>query len=199
QITQAEAKKFFIESTRLRKWQTSGILWWNVIDGWPQFSDAVVDYYFGVKLAYHYIRRSQQPVGVVVGEAGAGKYLPVVVCNDTLRPASVRYRVWDADDGAVQVVGEAVVPANQNWQVGRIRTYASDQRLYLIEWQVNGQTFGNHYLAGWPPISLARYHRWLPSIGALSPSFDPALAARISGVQPDNLEENADGLQPHQA
>ena len=44
QITQAEAKKFFIESTRLRKWRTSGILWWNVIDGWPQFSDAIVDY-----------------------------------------------------------------------------------------------------------------------------------------------------------
>ena len=46
QITQAEAKKYFIEMTRLRKWRTSGILWWNVIDGWPQFSDAVVDYYF---------------------------------------------------------------------------------------------------------------------------------------------------------
>ncbi len=182
QITQAEAKKFFIESTRLRKWQTSGILWWNVIDGWPQFSDAVVDYYFGIKLAYHYIRRSQQPVCVVVGEAGAGKYLPVVICNDTLRPAAVRYKVWDADDGAVQVEGEAVVPANQNWQVGRIRTYASDQRLYLIEWQVDGQVFGNHYLAGLPPMSLARYRCWLPHIGALAAPFDPVLIAQTSNV-----------------
>jgi beta-mannosidase len=68
QITQAEAKKFFIESTRLRKWQTSGILWWNLLDGWPQFSDAVVDYYFGKKLAYHYIRRAQQPVCVFISE-----------------------------------------------------------------------------------------------------------------------------------
>ena len=49
-VWKAEAKKFFIESARLRKWRTSGILWWNVIDGWPQFSDAVVDYYFGKKL-----------------------------------------------------------------------------------------------------------------------------------------------------
>ena len=141
QITQAEAKKFFIESTRLRKWATSGILWWNVIDGWPQFSDAIVDYYFGKKLAYHYIRRVQQPVCVIIGEAGPGKYLPVVVCNDTQA----------ASDGQLQGVGcrrwtvyrskvTVVVPANQNWQVGRIRTYASDQRLYLIEWQVNGQT-----------------------------------------------------------
>ena len=61
-------KKFFIESTRLRKWQTSGILWWNLLDGWPQFSDAVVDYYFGKKLAYHYIRRAQRPVCVFISE-----------------------------------------------------------------------------------------------------------------------------------
>src|SRR5690606_4639738 len=61
QIVQAEAKKYFIESTRQRKWRTSGILWWNLIDGWPQFSVAVVDYYFGKKLAYWYIRRVQRP------------------------------------------------------------------------------------------------------------------------------------------
>lgn len=70
QITQAEAKKYFIESARLRKWQTSGILWWNLLDGWPQFSDAVVDYYFSKKLAYHYIRRVQQPVCVFISESG---------------------------------------------------------------------------------------------------------------------------------
>ncbi len=68
QITQAEAKKYFIESTRLRKWQTSGILWWNLLDGWPQFSDAIVDYYFGKKLAYHYIRRAQRPVCVFLAD-----------------------------------------------------------------------------------------------------------------------------------
>ncbi|MBQ7372980.1 MAG: glycoside hydrolase family 2, partial [Clostridia bacterium] len=43
QISQAEALKFFVEFTRLNKWQKSGILWWNLLDCWPQFSDAVVD------------------------------------------------------------------------------------------------------------------------------------------------------------
>ena len=65
-----------------------------------------------------------------------------------------------------------LVPANQNWQVARIRTYASDQRLYLIEWEVDGQTFGNHYLAGYPPFSLERYRAWLPAIAALPRPFD---------------------------
>ena len=174
QITQAEAKKFFIESTRLRKWRTSGILWWNVIDGWPQFSDAVVDYYFGKKLAYHYIWRAQRPVCVIVGESGAEKYLPVVIANDTSVPAEVHYRVWAAGGGDTLLEGVATVPPNENRQVGRLRTYASDQRLYLIQWSVDGETYGNHYLSGTPPFTLAQYRAWLPAIAALPRVFDVA-------------------------
>jgi len=68
-VVQAEALKFFVESTRLRKWYTSGILWWNLLDGWPQFSDAVVDYYFAKKLAYHYLWRAQRPLLLCLSEA----------------------------------------------------------------------------------------------------------------------------------
>ena len=178
QITQAEAKKFFIESTRLRKWRTSGLLWWNVIDGWPQFSDAIVDYYFAKKLAYEYIWRAQRPVVLVIGEPGTGKHLPVVVCNDSLQPAEVRYEVSEADGGQVVASGTVQVPANQNWQVARLRTFASDQRLYLLTWETGGQTYGNHYLAGRPPFALARYQDWLKAIAALPRAFDPAAVAR---------------------
>jgi beta-mannosidase len=164
QIVQAEAKKFFIESTRLRKWKTSGILWWNLVDGWPQFSDAVVDYYFEKKLAYEYIRRCQRPVCLVVGEAGTGKYLPLVACNDTRREAHLKYRVWEAGMEEELARGECKVPANQNWQVGRLRTFASDQRMVLIEWEQDGQVFRNHYLAASPPVSLERYQGWLRKI-----------------------------------
>jgi beta-mannosidase len=178
QIVQAEAKKFFVESTRLRKWWTSGVLWWNVIDGWPQFSDAVVDYYFCKKLAYHYLWRVQRPVCVIVGEPGPGKYLPVVVSNDSRDSVEVEYRVWDADGGETVAEGTFVAPANQNWQVARIRAYASDRRFFLIEWEVDGERFGNHYLAGSPPFSLARYRAWLPAIAALPRAFDAERVAR---------------------
>jgi beta-mannosidase len=177
QVTQAEAVKFFIESTRLRKWQTSGILWWNLIDGWPQFSDAVVDYYFGKKLAFHYIQRSQAPVCVMIGEAGSGKYLPVVACNDTLQPAEVHFWVTSVGDlggrgqESLVIEGAGTIPANQNWQVGQIRTYASDQRLYLIKYEVDGHPLSNHYLAGLPPFSLEVYRGWLKQIAALSGRF----------------------------
>jgi beta-mannosidase len=154
-------------------------LWWNVIDGWPQFSDAVVDYYFSKKLAYHYIWRAQRPVLVMLGEPGSGNSLPVIACNDTRRPAALRYRVWEAggpgpDSGAEVGAGSASLPPGQNWQVGRIPTHASDQRLYLIEWDLDGQTFGNHYLAGSPPFALERYLGWLEQIARLPRAFDLA-------------------------
>ncbi len=172
QIVQAEAKKFFVESTRARKWRTSGILWWNVIDGWPQFSDAIVDYYFGKKLAYHYIRRAQASIGLCIGEAGSEKYRPLLLCNDTRTASEVAYRVWDADTREVVAQGTAMSPANENWQIARLRAFAGDVRLYLMEWTVNGQRFGNHYLAGTPPFSLDRYRAWLPLIAALERPFD---------------------------
>jgi beta-galactosidase/beta-glucuronidase len=61
---------------------------------------------------------------------------------------TVQYRVWDADGGETVAEGTFAAPANENWQVARIRTYASDRRLYVIKWEVGGDQFRNHYL-GW--------------------------------------------------
>ena len=68
QISQAEAKKFFVELFRIQN-HRSGIIWWNLIDGWPQFSDAVVDYNFHKKLAFFYLRQSQKPFILTFSEA----------------------------------------------------------------------------------------------------------------------------------
>ena len=84
QISQAEADKFFIERFRAAKWRRTGIIWWNLRDGWPIISDAVVDYYNRPKLAYRYIKRVV-PVDMcaMCGEPAAGRD-PLVVVNDTL-------------------------------------------------------------------------------------------------------------------
>jgi len=178
QIAQAEGNKFFIELSRLRKWHSGGILWWNLLDGWPEFSDAVVDYYFARKLAYHYVRRVQQPVCMMVGEPGAEEGLPLVCGNDGRADADVRYRVRDAESGRVAAEGEVTVPANQNWLLGRLPAGEAKQQLYLMSWQVNGATFGNHYLAGRPPFDLEQYVRWLPAIAGLERPFDAESVAR---------------------
>lgn len=94
QISQAEAIKFFIEFTRVNKWRKTGIIWWNLIDCWPQFSDAVVDYYYEKKLAFHYIVNSQKPLCLIIAEAN-GWTSNVVLANDGGRNFSGEYRIID--------------------------------------------------------------------------------------------------------
>lgn len=171
QISQAEAKKFFIENTRVKKWKRSGIIWWNILDGWPQFSDAVVDYYFGKKLAFYYIKRSQQSFCIMIDEHEAWNFR-VIAGNDTNLDATGTYKIYDADTNEVVMKGSFFVKANENAVLGRIRASMGEHKLYLIEWDVNGNKHGNHYLAGYPPFSLPDYKRWLENIAALPESFD---------------------------
>jgi beta-mannosidase len=99
QITQAEAMKFFVEMFRQQKGTKQGILWWNIRDGWPILSDAVVDYYYDKKLAFHYIERAQRDVQAICCEEAQGKHA-VVVVNDTLKPARGRLEITRAGDSA---------------------------------------------------------------------------------------------------
>jgi len=176
QITQAEAKKFFIEMFRLKKWRKTGIIWWNVMDCWPQFSDAIVDYYFGKKLAYWYIKRVQQQVCIMIDEPVNGS-CRVVAGNDSLKPAKGVFLVKDADTGEILMEGKFEVPANENSELGRISVKENEQRMFLIEWTFEDKKYGNHYLLGRPPFSFEKYRKWLAQIGKLPVSFN---AYRIS-------------------
>jgi beta-mannosidase len=173
QISQAEAMKFLIEMTRLRKWRSTGLVWWNVMDGWPQISDAIVDYYFNKKLAYYYIRRVQEPICVMVDEP-KNWHCRVVVGDDSREDASGHYRVWDADSGATLLEGDYAVKANENLELGEIPVFHSGKRLFLIEWTANGKKYANHYLQGLPPFPLAQYKVWLDKIASMEEGFDAA-------------------------
>ncbi|MDR1463948.1 MAG: hypothetical protein LBJ11_01435 [Oscillospiraceae bacterium] len=155
QLTQAEAKKFFIETARLRKWERAGILWWNMLDGWPQFSDAVVDWYFRKKLAYDFICRVQRPLCLMMTEP-ADWHCQLVAGNDSRRERAGHGRCWDAESGETLWEGDFRVPANENITLARIPVRASAQRLLLIEWEAGGEAGRNHYLAGPPPFDLRR-------------------------------------------
>ena len=177
QISQAEADKYFIELFRLAKWRRTGIIWWNMLDGWPQFSDAVVDYYFVKKLAFHYIKRVQMPVCIMVDEP-ADWHCRVVAGNDTLCDAAGPFRVWDADSGETLLEGQFAARANENAVLGKIRVSHGEHRIFLIEWELDGRKHGNHYLLGKPPLSFPRYVGWLRQIAALPDGFDSARIAK---------------------
>lgn len=159
QISQAEANKFFIERFRSGKWERTGILWWNLRDGWPEISDAIVDYYGGKKLAYHYIRRVQADVCAICGEAEAGAH-PLVVVNDTLAEAGGRLKATDADSGTTLFEENYRVEANGRVSAGSLPA-ARGPAMWLLEWTANGRGFRNHYLAGPRPFVLDDYKRWL--------------------------------------
>jgi len=177
QIVQAEAKKFFVEIFRQRKWCTSGILWWNMIDGWPQISDAVVDYYYAKKLAYHYLKRVHRPLCIIVCEPGAWDS-DVIASNDSRVPRSGHVRVRDADTDETVLDKDFQVGVNVNAKIGQIKTSYSQQRLLLIEWESDGERGANHFLQGSPGFSLDRYLAWLAKIAALDGNFDSELVAR---------------------
>ena len=166
QFTQAEAKKFFIEKMRMGKWERTGVIWWNLTDGWPQFSDAIVDYYFDKKLAYDWIRRSQQDVVLCMGEIADWK-APLVVCNDTLRDVSGSYLVRDGETGEVLAEGTFDAPANGNTRLPGVELYYSEKRLLILELRYDGKTVYNHKLTGEVPYELAAARRWSGILHAL--------------------------------
>jgi len=156
QASQAEAMKFFIEMFRAQKWRRTGIIWWNILDGWPQFSDAVVDYYFRKKRAYRTIRRSQLPLCLVLREPSAG-YQELVACNDTRADHDLAYRLSDVETGQELASGAAVVGADAVTVVHDIPHTPGPPRCLVMEWR-SGTTSGwNYYLAGNPPFDLDWY------------------------------------------
>ena len=155
-ISQAEAKKYFIERMRVGRPDKTGIIWWNLLDGWPQMSDAVVDYYFTKKLAYSYIKRSQAPFVIAAGEL-SNWHLPIYACNDTLTEKSGRLTVKDAESGDVIHECDFVAGANTSTLIARLPIYYSDEKVLVFEWTVGEEKGFNHYLCGTPPISLERY------------------------------------------
>lgn len=162
QISQAEAFKYLIERMRAGRPQKSGIIWWNLLDGWPQMSDAVVDYYYVKKLAYDYIKRSQAPFAIVADELAKWK-LRLYACNDTLEVKSGHLRVFDIETDETLADLDFTAAANTSTEVAALSVFYSEKRFLVFEWTVDGKTNYNHYLCGYPAFSLAKYREWLRS------------------------------------
>ena len=161
QISQAEADKYLIERMRIDRPRKSGVIWWNLIDGWPSTSDAVVDYYYEKKLAYRYIQRSQAPFAIMADELRSWTSR-IVACNDTLKEMRGKFRIYDVVEQRTRVEKEFVAAPNAVTDLVRIPLNYSDQRLLLFTWEMEDGTTGmNHYLSGYPAFSLEQYLEWL--------------------------------------
>jgi beta-mannosidase len=158
QITQAEAKKYFIERMRVKRPNKSGIIWWNLLDGWPQMSDAVVDYYFTKKLAYGYIKRSQAPFAIAADEERDG-VLPIYACNDTLCERRGHLTVRDAESDGIIFECDFTALINTSTKIAELSANDIDGKMLIFEWSCDDERGYNHYLCQKPPISLEKYKK----------------------------------------
>lgn len=159
QAVQAEAMKFFVEKWRGDKPERSGIIWWNIRDGWPILSDAVTDYYNSKKLAFHFLKNVQENVCVFVNDAKAGKH-PLVAVNDTRKDANGGVVVTDVATGKTLYEGNFAVPANGKVVINELPTQQG-QGMLLIRCEIDGKPYTNHYLYGEPPFNLDTYYELL--------------------------------------
>ena len=155
QTLQAEALKTMCELYRSRKFtRCNGLVWWNVRDGWPQISDAVVDWYGDRKAAFGAIRDAQRPVLALLLDDHAAWSV-----NDTLAPVSVR-ATYRTRHGATLLEGEWTVGANAALKVGEVPF--DGQGVIDIEYAVDGGApERNHYLHGEPPFRWSDVREWL--------------------------------------
>ena len=141
QISQAEAKKYFIERFRITRGRRNGIIWWNLVDGWPQISDAIVDYNYCKKLAYHYIKRSQQPVVLAFDEPETDTAMTLYGVNDTTKDVTVSYRVRNITDGTVVAKASATLSAEKSNRLLTIDIEKDEKKFYVMEWEYSdGET-----------------------------------------------------------
>ncbi len=167
QICQAEAMKFFIEHFRYQKWRRTGLIWWNLLDGWPQFSDAVIDYYYVKKLAFSYICRSQEPLCLMFMEPDENGRIILTAVNDYLSAKSGSYKVTDLSSGSTVLHGTFRVDGNITCDLGELAK-SQDMTIYLIEWNCDGKLYRNHYLSGKAFYSPERYIELAEKAGILN-------------------------------
>lgn len=165
QASQAEAMKFFVERFRIGKchWERTGIIWWNLVDGWPQFSDAVVDYYYARKLAFYVTKRSQAPVCLMFREPENGE-LTLVGANEFLKDITISYRITDIATGE-QMQGSVLLHHNSAADIIKIPYHDDTMHFYVMEWTYDGITGKNYYVSAKAPYDFDEYYRYMKESG----------------------------------
>ena len=120
-----------------------------------------MDYYYVKKLAYHYIKRSQNPLCLMFDEPQDGK-ITLYGVNDRQTDAAVTYTVYNITGGGSEVLrGSAVIPANASVPVGQLAVGDEEKKFYLIEWTAGGKTYRNHFHTG---LINVDYHAYLDAL-----------------------------------
>jgi len=161
QFVQAEALKTWMERYRMDKFRgKNGLLWWNLRDGWPIVSDAVVDYYGGKKVAYEAIKSVQGNQLVGMKDDGS-----VWAVNATRHAVSGRAILTDLKSGRRAELDYSV-PGNDAVRIGVFAV--EGQGVVRISWSCGGAEGRNHFLYGSPPFVWNEISKILEDLVSIS-------------------------------
>ncbi|MBE7087513.1 MAG: hypothetical protein E7369_04350 [Clostridiales bacterium] len=168
QIAQAEAVKFFIEDMRVGKVRRGGILIWNLVDGWPQISDSIVDYYQTKKPVYKYLQNSYENLALIISETDDTAKLNVV--NDTLKDERFTFEVVDWETKKVICQGTDSIKSNGykdlcSWK-------KDGQRFYVIRWTIDGKAYVNHFITDIKNVPVEKYLSFAKDMGFSYPDAE---------------------------
>ena len=88
------------------------------MDCWPEFSEAVVDYYFVKKLSFSYIKASQQQFCLALDDKGG--MLTLYALNDYPYDIDFTYKIIDAQSGNEIARGTAAAEADISKSILRL-------------------------------------------------------------------------------
>ena len=142
QFVQAEALKTWIERYRMEKFtKKTGLLWWNLRDGWPIISDAIVDYYGGRKRAYEAVKTAQATQLVALKPDGTAWAV-----NAARHPVAGRAVFSERATGRAIAAFDYRCPANASAQIGVV---ALPSRGFVdIAYTAGAFVGANHHFVG---------------------------------------------------
>lgn len=162
----AEVFKDALEYGRVNRWTKTGILWWSLTDMWPMiFNYSVSDYEFNKKLAYHWIRQSQQEFALMAVRKEFGGELALYAANDTLQPHTVEYTVTAYDEcGKGRFIASGICRQEKNSASLIQRIAESDKpELWIMCWKEAGKNYINHVFT--KNTSIETMRSWVEIIG----------------------------------
>ena len=194
QLIQALALREWMERCRRRKPFCGGVLYWNLHDTWPQFSDALVDYFGSAKMGYYFVRRAFSNLLVSLQDLDSGM-VGVWLVNDELRDRAgklvLRCQRLDGGTSWTRVL-PANLPANSSrmvWDMRLPRPLMDDPCGCFAQAQllIGGRAVSeNSYFPvecaqmNWPPTEMSA--RVISARGPLNGfSAEIAIASRLYG------------------
>ena len=122
-LLQAEGLREYITNYRRRMYSSGSAIFWMYNDCWPVTNGwTIVDYYRRKKLAYHPVRRANQPVTVVVAEEDGNITIYGVNDSPTAWSGQLHYGMFTLSGNKMEEECAVTLPANASTPLATFET-----------------------------------------------------------------------------